>query len=282
MAVPTLRVFINTSPKAIIPARVLAYSLLSRASSPVLIDYMDDDFWAAYPLEEKLNFGTYSALRRWLVPYRSSYSGYSLYLDADLLCLCDVQSLFSEVSATPRGLVDHLNNVLDPIVWCSFSEHPLAKKELWPEPSLLLFDCSRAESSWFFSPDNLLRTFSSLRKREEFQRYTHGLPILERIYAISRYWNCCGYYEPSRSRFVRYDGKARQPWVYPKAKLAQIWQAELAKAISSGFISRDLLEEEIQRFSPEGKSSSPRSSGPSGLHPFYKQMLSLVPKRSSP
>lgn len=274
-----VRVFIGTDKDTIIPSRVLAFSITSRSSLPVEIHYMEGPDWNYDPFLCKVGFGTYFSLRRWLIPSRCNYTGRAIYLDADILCLADIVELWSEPDKTfplielaNVGHYDMLRRRYDPVIWCAFATDSISRKDPWPQTSVMVIDCVKAKDIWCFSPELMFREVRSFQSKDEYHRFMHAIPIQDRIYAISSYWNCLDSYDPGKSKMVHYTSVPQQPWYNPKHKHAKIWQSELARAVSSGFISKELLEQEMDRYRPATKSSCP-----SGLHPFYHQFLSLSP-----
>lgn len=85
-----IRVFIGFDPRQPVAFNVLAHSIASRASKPVSITRLQLN---QLPLTRRgLTEFTYS---RFLVPWLSNYEGISIFLDPDMLCLCDIEELMA-------------------------------------------------------------------------------------------------------------------------------------------------------------------------------------------
>jgi lipopolysaccharide biosynthesis glycosyltransferase len=100
-----INVFLGFDPRQPVAYNVLAHSIASRASKPVSITRLQLD---QLPITRRgLTEFTYS---RFLVPWLSNYEGVSIFLDSDMLCLCDIQSLLAfpmEYPGVPVFVVPH-------------------------------------------------------------------------------------------------------------------------------------------------------------------------------
>lgn len=96
MAKP-LNIFIGYDSQEVTAYHVLAHSILRQASGPVSITPLKIESLRAsglYTRERGKTESTEFSLTRFLVPYLSNYSDYSLFLDCDMLCQGDVSELF--------------------------------------------------------------------------------------------------------------------------------------------------------------------------------------------
>ena len=85
-----LSIFIGVDRRQPVSYHVLSHSIMSRASKPVQITPLMID---TLPIDRVgLTEFTYS---RYLVPYLCNYEGRAIFMDADMLCLCDIAELFS-------------------------------------------------------------------------------------------------------------------------------------------------------------------------------------------
>jgi lipopolysaccharide biosynthesis glycosyltransferase len=115
-----VRIFIGYDPRQPIAYNVLQHSIISRSSKPVQITPLILD---QLPIKRRgLTEFTYS---RFLVPWLCNYEGRALFLDADMLCLADIQALFA--LADGDGVQIVMNE----------------QKFEWP--SLMLFNCAACE-----------------------------------------------------------------------------------------------------------------------------------------
>lgn len=105
---PALNLFIGYDSKEPIAYHVLAHSILTRASVPVAIHPLRQDTLRAaglYTRDRGPTESTEFSLTRFLVPYLSGYSGYSVFMDSDMLCRVDIAELVPLIDAAmPRHL----------------------------------------------------------------------------------------------------------------------------------------------------------------------------------
>lgn len=83
-----MRIFIGGDSRQPLAFNVLAHSIYARASIPVSITKLNID---TLPIKRRgLTEFTFS---RYLVPWLCNYEGTALFMDADMLCLCDINEL---------------------------------------------------------------------------------------------------------------------------------------------------------------------------------------------
>jgi hypothetical protein len=93
-----LRIFIGYDPRESVAFHVLSHSLLRRSSLPISIcplaqNQLKDIYRRSRGPTESTEF----SMTRFLVPHLSGYSGWSLYMDCDMLCRTDVATLAAEI-----------------------------------------------------------------------------------------------------------------------------------------------------------------------------------------
>lgn len=97
-----LKIFIGFDSKETIAYHVLAHSFLERASKTVEIIPLKLSALQKQEIFTRENEGTTEfSLTRFLVPYLSDYSGWSLFIDCDMLCNIDIYEIFEEVKRDP-------------------------------------------------------------------------------------------------------------------------------------------------------------------------------------
>jgi len=101
-----LNVYIGYDPKESVAFYTLAHSILRRASIPVAIaPLMRSQLTGIYTRERGPTESTEFSLTRFLVPYLSGYSGWSLFMDCDMLCLSDIAELAAQIDRQPDKAV---------------------------------------------------------------------------------------------------------------------------------------------------------------------------------
>ena len=117
------RVFIGWDSREPIAFSVLAHSIWARTSLPVAITPLKlADLQRIYTRQRGPTESTEFSLSRFLVPHLSDYQGWSLFLDCDMLCRCDIAELYlygvahpdkavhvCQHDYTPRSTVKFLN-----------------------------------------------------------------------------------------------------------------------------------------------------------------------------
>lgn len=94
----TTKIFIGYDSREPVAYHVLLQSLLRRASSPIsvlplVIKHLDGLYTRKRDPKESTEF----SLTRFLVPYLSDYTGHSIFMDCDMLCLTDITSIWNEI-----------------------------------------------------------------------------------------------------------------------------------------------------------------------------------------
>lgn len=194
-----MKAFIGFDPRQPLAFTVAAHSIWSRSSKPVEIIRLQ---LSQLPITRRgLTEFTYS---RFLVPFLSNYEGYSLFVDADMLCLGDITTLKAS----------------DPMAEVSVVMHHGQRQ--FERASLMLFNCKRCK---VLTPDYIQDT-------------THGLLDLYwagRIGSLPKEWNhLVGYDEPRRDARMVHFTQGIPCWPETKEQeWAANWHAELAEAIGT-------------------------------------------------
>lgn len=171
-----LRVFIGTDIRQPISYNVLQYSIMANTSKPVAIAPL---ILRTLPLKRTgLTEFTYS---RFLVPWLCEFKGTALFLDADMICDCDIAELFALAKPEHAVLV---NRTLPPFEWSSAMLFNNALcTELTPEfvenKSPFLFD------SWASNVGDMPvefnycvpYSFNTPSAKPKLIHYTGGIPI---------------------------------------------------------------------------------------------------------
>ena len=93
-----IRVFIGYDPKEAIAFHVLSHSILSRSTTPVSITPLVRGQLGKYYTRQRGPMeSTEFSMTRFLVPALSDYTGWSLYMDCDMLCLTDIARIEDEI-----------------------------------------------------------------------------------------------------------------------------------------------------------------------------------------
>jgi lipopolysaccharide biosynthesis glycosyltransferase len=91
-----LNIFIGYDPKETVAYHVLAHSIMTRSSKPVTITpIIKRQLRSVHRRAEDSKASTEFSFTRFLVPYLSNYTGWSLFMDCDMLVECDINKLFN-------------------------------------------------------------------------------------------------------------------------------------------------------------------------------------------
>jgi hypothetical protein len=101
-----LNVYIGYDPNESVAFYTLAHSILRRASIPVAIaPLMRSQLRGIYTRDRGPTESTEFSLTRFLVPYLSGYTGWSVFMDCDMLCLADIAELAAQIDRQPDKAV---------------------------------------------------------------------------------------------------------------------------------------------------------------------------------
>ena len=93
-----LGIYIGYDPRESVAFYTLAHSILRRSSIPVTIaPLMRGQLGDVYRRARGPTESTEFSLTRFLVPYLSGFSGWSIYMDCDMLCRTDIAGLAREM-----------------------------------------------------------------------------------------------------------------------------------------------------------------------------------------
>lgn len=145
--IPTFRIFIGYDGKEPLAYAVLSHSILRRASQPVSITPIaKHHLKREYTREKGPTEATEFSLTRFLVPYLSDYTGFSLFLDCDILCQADIGDIMLYPLAEPGKAVYVAKHDYVPKSLTKFlgNEQTVYPKKNWS--SVMLFDNTRCTS----------------------------------------------------------------------------------------------------------------------------------------
>lgn len=92
-----LSIYIGYDPRESVAFHVLSHSLLRRSSIPLSVSpLVRSQLKSVYTRPRGPTESTEFSMTRFLVPYLSGYSGWSLYMDCDMLCRTDIAALVAE------------------------------------------------------------------------------------------------------------------------------------------------------------------------------------------
>jgi hypothetical protein len=140
-----VRVFIGFDPREAVAYSVLAYSILSRASCPVAITPLALSQLGRVLTRERHSLqSTDFSFSRFLTPYLSGYSGWSVFMDCDMLMLDDVAKLYA--LRDERYAVMVVKHRHDPREEVKFLDQPQSAYEKKNWSSVMLLNNARCRA----------------------------------------------------------------------------------------------------------------------------------------
>ena len=91
-----IRIFVGYDPREAVAYHVLCHSIIARSSEPVAIAPLAlQNLKKVFTREKHALQSTEFSFSRFLVPYLSSYDGWSIFCDCDMLMLDDIAKLWA-------------------------------------------------------------------------------------------------------------------------------------------------------------------------------------------
>lgn len=141
-----LKVFIGFDARESIAYHVLAHSILWHASAPISVTpvvrrQFKDYIRPRNPLES-----TDFSITRFLVPAMAGYSGWALFLDCDMLCQVDLNTILREPERDPGKAVYVVQHDYTPTSTVKFLNEPQSVYPRKNWSSVMLFDASQCQA----------------------------------------------------------------------------------------------------------------------------------------
>ncbi|HSF21126.1 MAG TPA: glycosyltransferase [Burkholderiales bacterium] len=213
-----ISVFIGYDPREAVAYSVLAYSIQARASQPVSIaPLMLSQLRGVLNRDRHPLQSTDFSFSRFLTPYLSGYTGWSVFMDCDMLMLADIGELWKLRDDARAVMVVKHNHV--PRETVKFLGEPQSKYEKKNWSSVMLFNNARCRS---LTPEYV--SSASGLELHQFKWLEHdGL-----IGALPDRWNhLVGYNPPRRdAALVHYTLGGPYFDEYRNCEYAEEWFAE--------------------------------------------------------
>ena len=227
----TIRVFIGTDDTQTIPTAVLRHSILTRTNAPVEFRELHN---LNTGLEDK--FYTGFSFYRWGIPLVRNFEGRAIYIDADIVVLCDITELWQLplnghshlVRPRPRFRLDHFR----------------IKRLGGAYASVMLIDCARAQH-WDF------RTWCK-RAVEDKQFYRDTMWCLPGSETskmrgdLPAIYNDLDHHDPNRTKIIHYTDLPNQPWKKPGHRYEYVFRRALRDAYLAGVLDLGRVKTDIE------------------------------------
>ncbi len=214
-----IKVFIGTEPAQWLPTEVLKWSVLKRTQSPVEFRELKD-----IPLKLKIKMYTGFSFYRFSIPDACHFEGRAIYLDADIVVLCDLLELF-QLDMQDKGALARPVNERS---WLT---------------SVMLLDCARLKHwkihDWVTLINSGMASYKGTMRADPT-----GLNHRD-FGNLAEYWNHLDFVD-EKTKIVHYTDVPRQPWKTPGHPFANTFLKELKAAIDAGAITTKAIEDEIK------------------------------------
>lgn len=138
-----IKVFIGFDPVESVAWHTMAHSIFERSSSTVAIIPINlKNLSSIYKRERDTKQSNEFSFSRFLVPYLSSYSGYSLFFDCDMMLRTDIAEIFDVIVKQPDKAVYVVKHDYEPrndIKYLNTVQYKYPRKN-WS--SVVLWNCS--------------------------------------------------------------------------------------------------------------------------------------------
>lgn len=215
-----INIFIGYDPREALAFSVLAHSINVRASQPVrIMPLLLSQLGGVYSRERSFLQSTDFSFSRFLVPYLSVYTGWSIFMDCDMLVLDDISKLWG--LRDDRYAVQVVKHSHIPIEATKFLGAQQTKYEKKNWSSVMLFNNTKCKS---LTPD-YVNSASGL-ELHQFKWLDDEALVGE----IPHRWNhLVGYNTPSREvSLVHYTIGGPYFDEYRDCEYSEEWRVELA------------------------------------------------------
>ena len=176
-----LRIFIGYDSREPVAYHVLCHSILSRSTIPVAITPLKREHLSrVYTRQQGPTESTEFSLTRFLVPYLCDFKGSAIFMDCDMLCLCDVAELFAYLVANPSKAVQVVQHSYIPKDDTKFlgQQQTVYPRKNWS--SMMLFNnalCTRLRPDYVNTAQGLeLHRFYWLRDQQLYATGKRNVP----------------------------------------------------------------------------------------------------------
>lgn len=221
-----IRVFIGYDPREAVAFNVLAHSIQVRASEPVAIaPLMLSQLGSVLTRDRHPLQSTDFSFSRFLTPYLSGYTGWSVFMDCDMLVLRDIAELWKLRDERYAVMVVKHNHV--PKESVKFLGEPQSKYEKKNWSSVMLFNNARCRA---LTTDYVNRA-SGLELHQFKWLETDDL-----IGALPNMWNHLVGYNPGRTDAALVHYTLGGPYFpeFAECEYADAWRAERNAMLYAG------------------------------------------------
>jgi hypothetical protein len=221
------RIYIGADPTQLLGARLFEYSVRRFASLSTRFEIIDNE-GLPEPQDPQRRARTGFSFCRFKIPELCRHRGRAIYVDADMQVFTDIRDLWTR---------DFEN------AWLLYSENMSAQGRV-PQFSVMLMDC--AKLGW----DAKALVEALDQGAFDYKALMHDFAMMpgeKKVPALEFAWNSLETYVEGETKLIHYTDMPTQPWVSDKNKNGEVWYADVRRAVADGFITREEIDEEIER-----------------------------------
>lgn len=232
-----VRVFVGTDRSQLLAVKVLEHSIKRNTQLDVEVTPMLD-LPVRQPKDPRNYKRTGFSFSRFCIPKLAGYTGKAIYMDADMLVLKDISSLWN-ISFDGAKVI--IQQDIPP-------EHQVTNKAGAPNKrikqcAVMLLDCD----SLTWEIDSIIDDLD--QEKYNYEMLMYDLCILDEKkdikYGIPFEWNSLEYYDKDTC-LIHYTDMSTQPWVYSGNRYDSIWFAEIQMMLRDGSLTWQELNQEIE------------------------------------
>lgn len=216
----TIRIFIGTEPMQWLPTQVLKYSVTKRTKEKVEFKDLQN-----IPLNLKTKMYTGFSFYRFSIPEACGYKGKAIYLDADMVCLGDIQELFSMDLKGKNALAKKMDD-----------------KRFFT--SCMLLDCEHLKHWKIHEWVTLINAGLT-----SYQGTMCGAPEgmnHDDFGDLPPIWNDFDHYD-DKTKIIHYTHVPTQPWKKAGHPFRGAFLEELNECLEKGILTREQVQNEVDQ-----------------------------------
>jgi len=220
-----VKVFVGSQPEQKLSVKVLEYSIKKHASlTTEVMPLYEASFDFPVPKDPANRPRTPFSFQRFFIPALCGHAGRGIYVDSDMQVFKDIRGLWT----IPFDGADLL------------AAREPGESGRRPQFSVMLLDC--AALGWDIRKlvaglDDGTYTYETLMYEMKAAKIVRA--------GIDPAWNSLERYEEGTTALLHYTDMPKQPWLSLANPLAYLWARDLIEAVESGFLSRELVAEEV-------------------------------------
>jgi len=210
----SINIYVGATRPQLLSYLVLKHSIESNCTIEVLVRNLGE-----LVNDNSLKRGTPFSLQRLFIPKLNNYEGVAIYLDSDMIVYGDI----AEIANTQKNK--------EVVLGCKARVGSTRPEQF----SVFRIDCSRAKH-WVFNSEIIDNKFNTNLDFEESKRNVFNSD-----------WNSLEYYIKGQTKLLHYTDMDKQPWISSENELRDLWYEQLSIAVTAGYISKQVILNEIER-----------------------------------